>query len=229
AAAIILVAVALGIIVYTVLPPHQSKPPIAQLSTEPSKNAEPAIAETTELAEARSYKAPAETLAKKGAVDVARNLNEPAQGVVGQKLENSIFAFRTQTDQPVSAGDMMVITVTADDVKSANEAVVSYLALNNINYTQKAEDFLQDGLASMAGRRLHGGVAAPGGPGGAGGAAGNGSIAGAIAPDPGSPAQVPALRANEDQVDKREDSVDRKAADPLRVESKTGLKVAAQV
>src|SRR5947208_9287383 len=83
AAAIILVALALGIIVYTVLPPHQSKPPIAQLSTEPSKNAEPAIAETTELADARSYKAPAEMLAKKAAVDFTRNLNEPAQGVVG--------------------------------------------------------------------------------------------------------------------------------------------------
>ena len=34
---------------------------------------------------------------------------------------------------------MMVITVTADDVKSANEAVVNYLALNKINYTADAE------------------------------------------------------------------------------------------
>src|SRR3954469_4853048 len=36
AAAIILVAVALAVIVYSVLPPHQSHPPISQLTTEPA-------------------------------------------------------------------------------------------------------------------------------------------------------------------------------------------------
>src|SRR3954452_23241038 len=51
AAAIILVAVALGIIVYSVLPPHQSHPPISQLTTEPAKDSEPIVSESTTLAD----------------------------------------------------------------------------------------------------------------------------------------------------------------------------------
>src|SRR5438445_373255 len=133
AAAIILVAVALGIIVYIVLPPHQPHAPIAQLATEPAKSEVAPTDSTGTLADARSYKAPTELTAKKGGGNNSLALNEES---LGQKLDSTRYAaFKTQPDESIAAGDMMVITVTADDVKGANDAVVSYLALNKINYT----------------------------------------------------------------------------------------------
>src|SRR6185436_7153116 len=118
AAAIILVAVTLGIIVYTVLPPHQSHPPISQLSTEPSKDSEPAVSETTgTLTDSRSFKiAPDGALGKKSAADP--NWNFSKEAALGQKLETSHYAGVQQQaeQQQLAAGDMMVITVTADDV-----------------------------------------------------------------------------------------------------------------
>src|SRR5882757_2037435 len=109
AAAIILVAVALGIIVYAVLPPHQSHPPLAQLSTEPSKTAEPAVAESTgALADSRSFRIADEAVSKKGAADAKWNLSKEA--VVGQKLDTSRYGMvREPIDQlAVASGDMMV-------------------------------------------------------------------------------------------------------------------------
>src|SRR5213078_2809586 len=52
AAAIVLVAVSLAIIVYSVLPPHQPKAPFAQLTTEPAKSEAPLSDSNTTLADA---------------------------------------------------------------------------------------------------------------------------------------------------------------------------------
>src|SRR4051812_25148902 len=173
AAAIILVAVSLGIIVYTVLPPHQSHPPISQLSTEPSKNSEPAVSESSgALTDARSFKlAPDGPLGKKAAVDPNWNFNK--ETALGQKVDNSKYAgFQQQVElQQVAAGDMMVITVTADDVKSANDAVVNYLALNKIPYTAETDGAWKEGVDVLAtARRVVTGGAAGGSGGPAGGA-----------------------------------------------------------
>lgn len=226
AAAIILVAVALGIIVYTVLPPHQSHPPIAQLSTEPAKNTDPVVSETTgTLADSRSYKiAVDEPVAKKGAVDANWNLSKEA--VVGQKVENSTLAFqdRSQQQQLAATGDMMVITVTADDVKSANEAVVSYLALNKIRYTAEMDGVWKDGVDALAtARRVVTAGAAPGGAGEP--ALSGGTLAGASLTAI-TPSQTPAIQLKEDQVAKREETLLRSRAEATQPEARTDLKAA---
>jgi len=226
AAAIILVAVALGIIVYTVLPPHQPQAPIAHLSTEPSKGLEPALSEsrTDTLADARSFKsASGEVMAKKGAV---ANLAVSDESL-GQKLDEPRFGGGfgggvAQQQQAIAAGDMMVITVTADDVQRANDAVVSYLDLNKINYTAEAQGFWKDGLEAVAaGRRLAAGTLPPGGGGG-------GAVTAGVSLDTAAAAQVPALRANEDQVAKREERLDRNRVDSLRTEATAEKAVAQQ-
>jgi len=228
AAAIILVAVALGIIVYTVLPPHQPHAPIAQLSTEPNKTAEPALTEgrSDPLGDARSYKgAPADVMSKKSGESNLLALKDEA---LGQKVDTARYAaFKTQAEQqPIAAGDMMVITVTADDVKGANEAVVSYLALNKIKYTAEAEGFWKDGVDALAaGRRLAGGMGVPGGAGGAG--QGGGAPAAGAELDSLTAAQLPALRANEDQVAKREEALERGRLVAPRPDAKAEFKAAS--
>src|SRR3954467_1271294 len=57
AAAIVLVAVALAIIVYSVLPSHQPRAPLAQLTTEPAKSSEVPVDDSGTVTDVRSYKA----------------------------------------------------------------------------------------------------------------------------------------------------------------------------
>ncbi len=223
AAAIILVAVALGIIVYVILPAHQPNAPISQLSTEAAKSESAPTEITGTLADARSYKPAApEVMSKKGAAGNSLALNEES---LVQKLDAPRFAgFKTQAEEPIAASDMMVITVTADDVKSANQAVVSYLDLNKINYTAEAQGLVNDGLAAIsAGRRLANGMSGPAGAGtpsqGGGGFAGGGADATAAA-------QLPALRNNLDDLAKRDDDVDRKRQVSERVDSNAAFKSA---
>ena len=211
AAAIILVAVALGIIVYAVLPPHQSSPPVAQLTTEPAKS-DAAFSDSTTLADSRAYKRGADVMAKKAAGNGSLALTQDS---LSQQPETTHYAgFKSLTEEPIAAGDMMVITVTADDVKSANEAVVNYLALKKITYTDEAHDGFKDGLSTLAaGRRLAGGMGAP---------SAVGAGAGGLGTEAGTVAQVPALRTNLDEVAKRDDGLDRKR----EVLEKTDLNVA---
>jgi len=207
AAAIILVAVALGIIVYAVLPPHQSPPPVAQLTTEPAKNDVP-LSDGMTVADARSHKGGGEVMAKRGAPNGSLALTQDA---LDQQVDATRYAgFKTQAEEPIALGDMMIITVTADDVKSANEAVVNYLALNKITYTAEAQDALKDGLATLTlGRRLAaGGMAVPGGAGG--GNAGGGAVGETVGLQTAQPAQVPALKTNVDEVAKRDENFERK-------------------
>ncbi|HEV8606603.1 MAG TPA: zf-HC2 domain-containing protein [Tepidisphaeraceae bacterium] len=223
AAAIILLAVGLAIVVYSVLPPHHPKAPIAQLATEPSKNTELTPESSGSLADARSFKGgPLEVAAKKSAGESTLALR---QEVVGQKPDSTRYAgFKAQAQEPIAAGDMMVITVTAEDVKSANEAAVSYLALNNIYFTApSAEGVWKDGVEALyAGRRL---AASTNGAGLSGGGAGFG---GGVSVETGVAAQAPALQDALNQVAKREESLVRAREEAPRPDAKTALKDAPQ-
>jgi hypothetical protein len=223
AAAIILVAVALGIIVYTVLPPHQPQAPIAHLSTEPGGKGVDALSEssTGPVADTRAFKTDTgEVMARKG-VSAKVALNDES---LGQKLDEPRFGGgfggSVAQRQPIAVGDMMVITVTADDVQRANDAVVSYLDLNKINYTAEAQGFWKDGLEAVAaGRRLAAGTQVLGG---------SGAVSGGVGLETAGAAQVPALRTAEDQVAKGEERLSRNRVDSLRTDAKVENAVVAQ-
>jgi len=223
AAAIILVAVALAIIVYSVLPPHQPRAPIAQLTTEPARNEAPVADSSTAFAEGRSSKAVMpEVLAKKAGGNGSLTLNQDS---LAQQLETTRFGgYKTQSQETLAAGDMMVITITADDVKSANDAVVNYLALNKINYTDAAQDALQDGLVTLA---AGGRVAAAGMPAGGSGAYGDGAIGGNAGMESARATQTPALRTNLDDVAKRDANSERKREVPEKDDLNVAFKSAA--
>jgi hypothetical protein len=198
AAAILFLAIGLAVVVFKVLPPHHPKAPIAQLTQEPTKpNENP----TDLLADTRSYSLDAPKMdAKKGESFFEESTLTLKDG--GDRDAKSFGgAFKAKADAAPSP-EMLVITVTADDLKGANEAVVRYLALNGINYSAPAmEAVWKDGVQLIEDHSI------------------NGLAQVAAQVNAPAPAQMPAL-ATVDESEKREaESFDRnrRAARPAPI------------
>ncbi len=195
AAAIVLLAVALAIIVFSVLPPHHPKAPLAQLTEEPPRNTELASGDGIE---AKAYKPAGEFAAKKGVADATLALKD-AKAVESDQY----FAMKAKSEG-AQGGEMMVITVTAEDLKGANEAVVSYLALNGINYSA-ADALLRENAPLLDAVRQVPAIA-------------SGAVAQAKLP-----AQMPAV---EDEVGKRDELATQVRATPRPVDASALAEVA---
>lgn len=136
AAAIVLLAVGLGVIVYSFLP-HGTPLALTQPAEPYIRQREPLMARRSvadgageakgEIAEATLKVAEGMLVEQEKADTVSLNL----------AVDSTLVALGLRRD-PAENGTLM-ITVTADDLKSANNEVVKFLATNNIEWSEAKE------------------------------------------------------------------------------------------
>jgi hypothetical protein len=136
AAAIVLLAVGLGVIVYSFLP-HGAPLAMTQPADQFSRLREPLVAERGGAEDAGTAKVAAIDEKRKAGDALAGDDGKPDTVAFNLAVDSTLIALGLRPD-PAENGTLM-ITVTADDLKSANNEVVKFLSTNNIEWSEPKE------------------------------------------------------------------------------------------